>query len=44
MIYLDYNASTPVDARVASLVQEASHAYANPPSSTSIAQVSRPPS
>ncbi|WP_068156369.1 cysteine desulfurase family protein [Rhodococcus phenolicus] len=32
MIYLDYNASTPVDARVASLVQEASHAYANPSS------------
>ncbi|UGQ39587.1 cysteine desulfurase family protein [Rhodococcus aetherivorans] len=32
MIYLDYNASTPVDPRVASLVQEASRAYANPSS------------
>lgn len=32
MIYLDYNASTPMDPRVAKLVSEASRIYANPSS------------
>ncbi|GFG52338.1 cysteine desulfurase [Mycolicibacterium agri] len=33
MVYLDYNASTPVDQRVLSLVAEAHEAYGNPASS-----------
>lgn len=32
MIYLDYNASTPVDPCVASMMQDAAHIYANPSS------------